>query len=123
MPRILIVQDDDDFAGLLSEMLVERGYEILAVKNGNQGLSALAEQSFDLVVVDISVPEKEGVETIRAIKKINPALPVVAMTGGGISSGDLSPNLAQSAGASETITKPFRIGKLLIVINEILRAT
>jgi DNA-binding response OmpR family regulator len=123
MPRILIVQDDDDFAGLLSEMLVERGYEILAVKNGNQGLSALAEQSFDLVVVDISVPEKEGVETIRAIKKINPALPVVAMTGGGISSGDLSLNLAQSAGASETITKPFRIGKLLIVINEILRAT
>jgi DNA-binding response OmpR family regulator len=120
MPRILIVQDDDDFAGLLSDLLVERGYEIVSVKNGNQGLSALALQSFDLVVVDISAPEKEGVETIRSIKKINPGLPVIAMTGGGITSGDQSLNLALSAGASETITKPFRVGKLMIVINEIL---
>ena len=122
MPRLLIVEDDDELAGFLSEKLAERGYEIVTAQNGNQALKALVAQSFDLVVTDILLPEKEGIETIREIKQIKPDLPIVAMSGGGIGSADLYLHLARYAGASKTIAKPFRIGELVLLIEDILGA-
>jgi DNA-binding response OmpR family regulator len=122
MPRILIVEDDDELAGFLSEKLQERGYEIVTAPDGVQALKTLETQSFDLVLTDIVLPEKEGVQTIREIKQINPNLPIVAMSGGGIGSSNLYLDLARFAGASRTIPKPFTIGELLAVIEDVLGA-
>ena len=69
MPRILIIEDDDVLAALLSEKLGENGYEAISVGDGNQALGAMAGQCFDLVLADILLPEKEGLETIGEIKR------------------------------------------------------
>jgi DNA-binding response OmpR family regulator len=120
MPRILIVEDDHELAGFLVEKLTERGYEVVTAPDGVQALKAFREQPFDLVLTDILLPEKEGIQTIREIRHIHRTLPVIAMSGGGIGTTELYLDLARYVGASRTIPKPFMIGELLSMIEELL---
>ncbi len=120
MPRILIVEDDDDLVSLISEKLLECGYEIRVTNDGKQALKALTDETFDLVLTDIVLPEKEGIETIRELKRTRPTLPIIAMSGGGLGPSGLYLELAKRFGATRTIAKPFTMFELVSLIQEVL---
>ena len=83
------------------------GYEIDLASNGEEGLRLFRKTPADLVITDIIMPEKEGLETIREMKKMKPELKIIAMSGGGKISADNYLETAKIFGASRLIEKPF----------------
>ena len=82
MAKILLVDDDTLVRTSLSLALEDAGHAVVQAVNGDEGLDALAREMFDVVVLDILIPEREGIETIREIRKKSTALPVLAISGG-----------------------------------------
>ncbi|HMK81158.1 MAG TPA: response regulator [Xanthobacteraceae bacterium] len=81
MSRVLIVDDDILLLTTLEAMLVDEGFEVVAVDGGRKAVSALQSEPFDVVLVDMVMPGMDGFQTIRECRRINPAMPIIAMTG------------------------------------------
>src|SRR5690349_13999571 len=118
MARILIIDDDAQVRLLMRMRLEAAGYDVEEAKDGAKGLDAFNRQPADLVLTDIYMPKKEGLETIREFRRLNPKLKIIAMSGGGIA-GDFLP-LAKKLGAAQTIRKPFDNEMLLEAVREVL---
>ena len=80
--RLLIIDDDAELGAALSHLLESRGFEVKTAVNGRAGLEAAAAGDFDLVLVDLFMPEVEGFETIRELRDRNPKTAIIAMSGG-----------------------------------------
>jgi DNA-binding NtrC family response regulator len=120
--KILIIDDDEIVRDILSAMLTTAGHEIRLASDGTQGLQAFTEMTPDLVITDMLMPDKEGVETISDIRKLAAGLPIIAVSGGG-HIGNLSFLLiAQKVGASRTFDKPFSPDEMLDAVSELLAA-
>lgn len=117
---ILVIDDDPQLRGFLREVLDQEGYQVFEAENGNEGSSLHARHQPDLVVTDIVMPEKEGMELIRELRQEDPALPIIAMSGGnaGFSGSYLA--AAGKLGANLTLAKPFTASHLLAAIEELL---
>lgn len=113
MKRILLVDDDEDFRRLLRETLETAGYYIETAAEGAEALKLYQRHIFDLVVTDIIMPGKEGLETIVELHGLNPALKIIAMSGGGCLEADGYLEMAHELGASKTIAKPFTPDEIL----------
>ena len=122
MSRILLIEDDQPFRRALSLHLTKAGYAITEVEHGRAGLAAHQAQPFDLIVTDLIMPEMEGVETIRALRKITPTLPIIAMSGGGRSSPEDYLSIARQFGAAAVLAKPFALKDLTDAIAGLLGA-
>ena len=120
MPRILVIDDDEIMNDMLIQMLSEAGYEIFSAADGSRGLKMFNSQVFDLIITDIVMPEKEGLETILAIRKINKTIPVIAISGGGKIRPEGYLTMAQQFGADYAFQKPFDRGQFLGAIRECL---
>ena len=121
MPKILIVDDDNDFRESLKDILVKKGYEIITACNGNEALTSYRTQVSDLVILDIFMPEKEGFETIFDFKKEFPDAKIIAISGGGTNSNADYLAIAKSMKNVKGIFhKPFRIEEMLLSIKEII---
>jgi len=83
MARILVVDDEDLVRLTLRQMLEAGGHEVIEAANGKQGVALEAENPVDLVVTDIIMPEQEGIETIVQLRRKNPSLKIIAISGGG----------------------------------------
>jgi CheY-like chemotaxis protein len=83
MARILVIDDDRDVRTLVLYELAAAGHEVRAAADGAQGLAMQRASPADIVVTDIFMPEKEGVETIRELKDAFPLVKIIAMSGGG----------------------------------------
>ena len=83
MARILVIDDDDILNDIIVQLLSEAGYEVEGARDGGCGLRLLETNLFDLIVTDIVMPEKEGLETIIAIRSTNKTIPIIAISGGG----------------------------------------
>jgi CheY-like chemotaxis protein len=81
MSRVLIVDDDVLLLTTLEAMLVDEGFEVVAVDGGHKALTALQAEPFDAVLIDMVMPEMDGFQTIRECRRINPQLPIIAMSG------------------------------------------
>lgn len=79
--RVLVIDDDLEILELLNSFLSSLDYEVKAVSNSIEGLKLITTEVFDLVLLDIKLPEKDGIEVLKEIKKIDPQLPVVVITG------------------------------------------
>jgi len=121
MARILIIDDQEDFRRALVEPIVKAGYEVMEASDGLEGIKLHKERAFDLVITDIIMPEKEGIETIIELKKTFPELKIIAMSGGGRRGSGTYLEIAEALGADYTIEKPFSKNKILTVIKELLR--
>ena len=120
MKRILLVDDNDAFRQPLREILRAAGYEVRTAPEGKVALQLFRQRPFDLVVTDLIMPEKEGLETIMELKQIEPGLKIIAMSGGGrVDAGDYLP-MAEMLGASATLAKPFEVEKILELIARVL---
>ena len=116
--KILIVDDDEIIRTLLHDLLEEdEGYVCEVAASGEEGLTEIKNQDFDLVMLDIKLPGKDGIEILRTVRKMNPDLNVIMMTG--------HPNIKTEKesirlGAFKYITKPIDFEKVLPMIRAAL---
>lgn len=120
MARILVIDDDDSLRSLLLLLLRRGGHEATEAHEGEEGLRLCATQSFDLVLCDILMPGREGLETIRDLRKDHPTTKVIAMSGGLGLTGMDPLRVAVLLGACRTIAKPFGTEQLLRTVAEAL---
>ena len=120
MARILVIDDDPDIRGLLETALNLAGHEVISAADGVQGLSRNRTTPADLVIVDIFMPEKEGIETIMEMHQEWPALPIIAMSGGGASGNRNFLAQALQLGATRAVQKPFDYTDVLAMVAELL---
>ncbi len=120
MSRILLVDDDEPFRKMLRLTLTKLGYEVVEAANGKEALRLHAALPADLVITDLVMPEREGLETILELRRQQPTLKIIAMSGGGrINARDFLV-IAKVFGASRTFTKPFATADLAAAVAELL---
>ncbi len=120
MAKILVIDDDRMVRETLKIILAAAGHEVLLTEDGNKGLRAFTEFTPDLVITDILMPEKEGMETIRDLRERRPDLPIIAISGGGRVGNMSFLKVAERFGANRTITKPFEPDHIVATIAELL---
>jgi DNA-binding response OmpR family regulator len=123
MPRILIIDDDPDFRAMLYTLLTRMDYEVLEAENGDQGLRTARRESLDLAISDLVMPDKDGIETIRELRRSYPTLPIVAVSGCGRVNFHALLKAAKFLGASEILEKPFSREQLTSKIDAALKAS
>ena len=113
MARILIIDDDEDVRYVMRRILDTAGHEVLEAADGGQGIEISKTEKLDLVITDIFMPNVDGLETLREMKKIHPDQKIIVISGGG-KSGYLDVlDAAMALGATERIAKPFSPSELL----------
>jgi DNA-binding response OmpR family regulator len=120
MSTILVIEDDRQFCRALRLALEEDGHTVTEAGDGREGLKSFEAHPADLVVTDLIMPEMEGVETIRALRKINPTLKIIAITGGGRGAPDNYLAIAKKFGAAQVFAKPFEIRTLCAAVKAML---
>lgn len=119
MTRILVIEDNADFQELLKLALEAEGYRVSTAPNGQAGLEILAREPADVVITDIFMPGKEGIETIAELRKQAPQVRIIAMSGRP-SNTDFDPlSIAAELGASATLKKPFELDELLAAVRKL----
>jgi len=120
MARILIIDDDVQFLKMLRLMLEDAGYEVIEAENGEVGIHLFREARTDLIITDIFMPVKEGIETMLALKREYPDVRIIAMSGGGRTSDFSYLEIMKGLGADRAFAKPFERPELLAAIQELL---
>lgn len=122
--KILLIDDDDSLRMVLEETLRRAGHEVTAAKDGSEGLqiSIRSGHRFDVVVTDLEMPEKAGLETIVELKKVRPNLKIIAMSGGGLHRPTALLAASAIVGADVTLAKPFSAAELLNAISSLMRS-
>ncbi|MDY6989144.1 MAG: sigma-54 dependent transcriptional regulator [Thermodesulfobacteriota bacterium] len=116
-PTILVVDDESSISLALSGILSDEGYETLTAPNGYEALKIIEEQAPDLVLLDIWMPGMDGIETLQEIKRTNPFLQVIIISGHGTIETAVK---ATKLGAYDFIEKPLSIEKVVVTINNAL---
>ncbi len=121
--RVLIIEDDAQIQELVRIILSEEGYEVLSADNGEAGLRVVQKEDVELILMDIIMPDKEGLETIREIRQImGNDVKIIAMSGGGKVGANTYLDLAQKMGANATIAKPFKREDILDTVAQVMNA-
>lgn len=122
MARILLVEDDDAVREILRKTLVAAGHEVEEAPNGVVALAAYRRRPSDLVITDLVMPEKDGLEAIMDLRRLDPAVRIIAMSGGGrtLGPGDFYLESARLFGAMRILSKPFTGSALLKAVSEVL---
>lgn len=102
-------------------MLASADYEVIRAEEGAAGPQLLKTHRIDLVVTDIIMPCMEGIETIREFREIDPDLPIIAMSGGGLTAGADYLRMAEALGANAILAKPFDREELLAIVEGCLK--
>ena len=121
MPLILVIDDDAQMRRMMLRVLTDAGHCAIEAEDGQKGIMLLCKEKPDLVITDLVMPGKEGIETIRAIREIGPGAKIIAMSGSDAGdSGTLYLRAAGKLGADAVIPKPFRSAELLELIGRVL---
>lgn len=124
MKRILVIDDDDQLRLMIRLMLERSSYEVVDAPNGKVGIELYRSDPVDLVITDIFMPEKEGLETIRELCREYPDVKIIAISGGSPKTeGFSSLQFAKGFGALRTLSKPFFREELLKLVRELLGET
>lgn len=120
MERILIIDDDVCMLNLLHFILVCEGYEVLKASSGKEGMNLYRENPVDLIITDLIMPEKDGIEIIRELTTEFPNIKIIAISGGGrIGPADYL-HMAKMLGAQRTLAKPIGRDELVRAVKEVL---
>ena len=119
MKKILLVEDDPNLGMLLQDYLQLKGkFDIVLCVDGEEGLRAFNKQTFDLCILDVMMPKKDGFALGKEIRKVNESVPIIFATAKAMMEDKAS---AYDLGGDDYITKPFRIEELLLRINALLK--
>ena len=123
MAHILLIDDDEQFRGMLSQMLLQDNHKVTMAVDGEEGLRLALQLRPDLIVTDILMPRKDGIETIMALAAAGSTIPVIAISGGRRSiSADFNLESATLVGVKATLAKPFARNDLREAIARALGA-
>ena len=120
MPRILLVDDDELLRGALRQILVRAGYDVDDASNGKVAVQEYRRQRCDVVITDIVMPDHEGLGTISELRRVDPNVKIIAISGGGLGKAGDYLGIAQMLGAMRTVAKPFLPETLLATLAEVL---
>lgn len=120
MARILLVEDDDIVRQVLSRALTRAGHEVFEASHGREALERRREVAPDLIILDMIMPEKEGLETIRDLRRAGVKTPVIAISGGGKIMAVNYLSVARAFGAARVLAKPFGPAELLRDVDALL---
>ncbi len=118
--RILLAEDDENLGSLLKEYLEIKGYKTGLYINGNKAYKGFIQEHYDLCLLDVMMPEKDGFTLAKEIRQINSDIPIIFLTAKTLKQDVLE---GFSIGADDYITKPFSMEELLFRIEAILRRT
>jgi CheY-like chemotaxis protein len=120
MARILIIDDDVKIRNMLCQVLEREGYEVVEVPGGKEGLRRYRENPADLIITDLVMPEKDGIETIMELRRDFIDVKIIAISGGGRIDAETYLSMAKKLGAHYTFAKPFKLEKLLQAVEKLL---
>ncbi|MFM8552411.1 MAG: response regulator [Nitrospiraceae bacterium] len=127
MARILVIDDEAAIRGMLRDLLESEGHLVVEASDGavamKQWRESSREQPFDLIITDILMPDKDGLEVIREIRRLSPATKVIAISGGSPQVRVRLLDVAERLGAFRTIDKPFALQSMLDAVNDALGGT
>ncbi|MCF8319238.1 MAG: response regulator transcription factor [Sphingobacteriaceae bacterium] len=119
MKKVLLVEDDPNLGLLLQEYLQLKGkFEVVRCSDGDEGLITFTKEAFDICILDVMMPKKDGFTLGKEIRKINPHIPLIFATAKTMIEDKTE---AFTLGGDDYITKPFRIEELLLRINALLK--
>ena len=118
MPSVLIVDDEEAIRRLIHETLKQAGYHVHEASNGKEGLTRYRQSPTDLVIMDILMPDQDGLESILTLRQEFPEARIMAITGGSDMIGILNfLDVARMLGARRTLQKPFEMQQLLDAVH------
>ena len=120
MPTILLIDDEAPLRKMLKILLERNGFQVLEAPDGHHGVALYKAHHPDLVITDLIMPEKEGLEVIRELKAFDPNIKIIAVSGGGIVDPMMYLKLARQFGAQYALSKPISNTDLLSTINSLL---
>jgi CheY-like chemotaxis protein len=120
-PRVLVVDDNEDMRRSMALLLGRAGYQVDTAPNGAQALERHRVQAADVLITDLLMPEKDGIETIAQFRRDYPAVKIIAMSGGGMRvKGERYLATAEVVGADAVLRKPFEMKKMLETLAALL---
>jgi DNA-binding response OmpR family regulator len=120
MTSVLLVEDDTSIADPLANALRREGYEVVIAPDGKSALVSAGSGAVDLVVLDLGLPDMDGLEVCRRLREQMAALPVLMLTA---RAEEVDTVVGLDAGADDYVTKPFRLAELLARVRALLRRT
>jgi DNA-binding response OmpR family regulator len=118
--RIPLIDDDHAVRGMLRMTLALMGDVVIEARNGAEGLAMFHDENVDLLITDIVMPEKEGLEVLMELRHIRPPVKVIAISGGGRKNAVDYLEIAKLMGAGKVLAKPFSNAELVAAIDELL---
>jgi CheY-like chemotaxis protein len=119
--RVLVIDDEELARFSVCRILEsEEVYEFVEAENGRIGVEKMKSGDFDLIITDIVMPEKEGLETIMEVRQSHPTIPIIAVSGGGGGRNREYLEVAKSFGANCVLRKPFSADELLSAVESCL---
>jgi two-component system OmpR family response regulator len=116
--RVLLIEDDHMIGESVTESLTDAGYAVDWVKNGDSGLTAISCQDYDLLLLDLGLPRKDGIEVLHSIRQQKNPLPIIILTA---RDGVQDRITGLDAGADDYLVKPFALGELTARMRSVLR--
>jgi len=113
--RILVIDDEDSVRKILYQMLKAKGYEVVVASSGEEGIERFKEEHFDLVFTDLGMPRMSGWEVGKALKRIDPKIPVALITGWGV---ELNKEKMKESGIDLVVSKPFNFDQVVRLVSE-----
>jgi DNA-binding response OmpR family regulator len=117
---ILVIDDEELIRLQIRNALEMEGFTVYEAANGNEGLTRIALSVPDVVITDILMPDKEGIETILELRRLHPTVRIIAISGGGRTGNKDFLRTAKHLGADRTLAKPFGLAELLRLVREVL---
>jgi CheY-like chemotaxis protein len=118
--RILVIDDDQLMCLALAKMLSAEGYIVTSAADGDEGLRLYRQNPFDVVITDMIMPDKEGIQIIRELRKLDPNIRIIAISGGGRGGATDYLKWAKLMGAKRCLTKPITREDLMGAVVEVL---
>jgi DNA-binding response OmpR family regulator len=116
--RILIIDDDTEVRSILSRTLTQAGFQVVAVASGDEGTRVCRQQTIDMVIVDMVMPEKDGLETLMEIRRNSPHARIIAMSGAPRTKVMDPLSVALKLGAVASLAKPFTPNEFLRYVTQ-----
>ena len=120
MQNILVIDDDKLMCLALAKILISAGYNVVQASDGEEGLKLYRTQDFDLVITDLIMPDKEGIQIIRELRKENSRIRIIAMSAGGRGGATDYLKWARLMGAKQCLSKPIKREDLLDAVQAVL---
>ena len=117
MATVLVIDDEESIRNLLDTLLSRKGYEVVVASSGQRGLELFRRKRPDVVVLDLKMPEMDGIAVLRQVRQLHPTQPVVILTGAGTAEAEQQ---VRALGVTDYVEKEFSLYRLADALKRLL---